>query len=353
MRKRSETIGTLGRTPARQSKPRAATPLPAPEPPPERGGIRRWLLGALLDNVALKALSLILAITVFLLVNTDRDREITARVGVSYTLPEDRVLVSERLDEVRITIQGPWQRLRRFDERELERINLDLRRAPSGDMPLTIDMIDLPRGLTVTSISPRSVRLLFDRRVDKLVEVVPQLAGRPMHGYYVAEVKPSPTTVRVRGAAGTLGALSTVRTREISVEGRVESFTTDSEVVTPDGVEAPGDAQVAVQVRIEEELVTRKLPGLVVQVAGEGVDPARWTTTPAQVEVSLTGTVLAIEKAKAGLAPVVRLSVNDTKAREVPVSIEGLPPGIGVRISPERVQVLPVRPSPTPPPPAP
>jgi YbbR domain-containing protein len=358
VRKRSETIGSFGRSPARRapaSQPAGRPPggRPPADLPPERGWLRRWVHGALFDNIGLKALSLILAITVFLLVNTDRDREITARVGVAYTLPDDRVLVSERLDEVRVTIKGRWQRLRKFDERSLDRITIDLRRAPSGDVPITTDMLDLPPGLTVTSITPKSVRVLFDRRVEKIVELTPQLAGRPMHGYFVAEVKPTPGTVRVRGAAGTLAALSAVRTREVSIEGRTESFTADTEVVTPDGVEATGTPTISLQVVIDEELVTRRLPGLVVRVAGDGVDPAKWSIAPAQVEVSLTGTVLAIEKAKDALAPVVRLSANDTKAREVAVSVEGLPPGIGVRISPERVKVSPIRPTVPAPTPAP
>jgi YbbR domain-containing protein len=358
VRKRSETIGKLGRAPARTSTSQPArgrTPTKAPPPDHgDRGSLRKWLHRALFENLALKGLSMILAITVFLLVNTDRDREISARVGVSYTLPDDRVLVSERLDEVRVTIKGPWQRLRRFDEREVERINIDLRRASSGDVPLSPDMIDLPSGLRVTSISPKTVRVLFDRRVEKIVEVNPQLAGRPMHGYFVAEVKPTPATLRVRGAAGTLAALSSVRTRDVSVEGRTESFTADTEAITPDGVEPAGSAQISLQVSIDEELVTRKLPGIVVRVAGDGVDPSRWSVVPGQVEVSLTGTVLSIEKAKAALAPMVRLSANDTKPREVAVSIEGLPPGIGVKISPERVKVTPIVPSrpvvPAPPP---
>jgi hypothetical protein len=104
-------------------------------------------------------------------------------------------------------------------------------------------------------------------------------------------------------------------------------------------------------VTIDEELVTRKLPGLVLNVVGEGVDPAKWKVSPAQIEVTLTGALLAVEKAKAALAPVVRLSAADTKAREAAVSIEGLPPGIGVRISPERVKISPVKataPAPTP-----
>jgi len=347
IRPRSESIGGLGRAPARASKSPAPKP-PAPKPPaePEKGAVRRWVHSALFDNVGIKFLSMVLAITVFLLVNTDRDREISARVGVSYTLPDDKVLVSDRLDEVRVTIKGPWRRLRRFDERELPRINLDLRRAPTGEMSITPDMIHLPSGLTVTSISPRTVRVAFDRRVDKIVEVSPQLAGRPQHGYVVAEAKPQPATIKVRGAEGTLAALSTVQTHEISVEGRAESFLAEAALSLPDGVETEGPSQVVVQVAVDEELVTRKTPGLAVTVHGDGVDPARWTVTPAQVEVTLTGTLLAVEKAKAALQPVVKVSGNDTRNRDADVVVEGLPPGIGVKISPERVRIAPVKPAP-------
>jgi YbbR domain-containing protein len=126
----------------------------------------------------------------------------------------------------------------------------------------------------------------------------------------------------------------------------------DTDLVTPEGVEPVGGSQVTVQVAIDEELVTRRLPGLVVGVAGD-TDPAKWQVSPAQVDVTLTGALLAVEKAKAALTPVVKLSAGDTKAREVPVSIEGLPPGIGVRISPERVKISPVKPAPAAPGPAP
>lgn len=346
MRQRSETIGSLGRAPARQSLPPKSKP--PGEPPPDRGALRRWIHTALFENVGLKFLSLVLAITVFLLVNTDRDREITARVGVSYTLPDDKVLVSERLEEVRITVKGPWQRLRRFDEREVDRLNIDLRGGRAGDFTITPDMIRLPSGLSITSISPRTVPVAFDRRIEKIVEVNPQLAGRPLHGYFVAEVKPVPATVKVRGAESTLNALSSVRTNEVSVDGRAEAFTAETKIVTPDGVEAVASAEVLLQVAIDEELVVRKSPGLLVHVAGEGIDPTRWSVTPAQVEVTLTGALLAVEKAKAALAPVVKLSANDTRSREIAVTLEGLPPGIGVRISPERVQISPIKATPAP-----
>jgi len=338
-RARSETIGSLGRSPARSSKgpPLPPTPAPGPGGDPQKSRVREWLHGALFENVGLKFLSMVLAITVFLLVNTDRDREISARVGVSYTLPDDKVLVSDRLDEVRITVKGPWQRLRKFDERELDRVNLDLRRAPTGDIPITPDMIHVPSGLTITSVSPRTVRVAFERRVDKLVEVSPQLVGRPQHGYVVAEAKAVPATMKVHGAESTLAALSSVHTHEVSVEGRTESFTTETEVVPPDGVETAGGPSVIVQVTVEEALVTRKLPGVAVS------SPAGWVATPATVDVTLTGTLLAVEKARAALQPTVKVSANDTKPRDADVVVEGLPPGIGVKISPERVRITPTK----------
>jgi YbbR domain-containing protein len=198
----------------------------------------------------------------------------------------------------------------------------------------------LPAGLTVATISPRTVHVAYDRRVEKVVEVTPIVAGHPQHGYLVTEVKAIPATIKVRGAEGTLIALSAVRTREVSVEGRAEGFVSETETVLPDGVELEGSPQIVLHVAVDEELVTRKLPGLAVGVRGDGIDPARWQVRPSQVEVTLTGALLAVEKARAALSPTIKLTA-DTKPREVEVSIEGVPPGIGVRISPERVKVAP------------
>lgn len=345
MRQRSQTIGTLGRSPARQGREPSIQPPPrAPEPPPaERGAVRRWLHGAVAENLGLKFLSIVLAITVFLLVNDDKAREITVRVPVGYSLPEDRVLVSERIEEVKVTITGPWRRLRKFDERELGRISIDLRNVTSGEIAITPDMVQAPSGVTIASISPRSMRVAFDRRTEKLIEVQPSVAGRPQHGYLVQEIIPTPATVKVRGGERLIGALTSVRTREISLEGRIEGFATAAQLVPPDGIEVVGADSISVRIEIDEELVTRKVPGVAVSVKGDGVDPAKWTIIPSQVHVTLTGALLAVEKTKNAMTPVVKVTAADKAAREGEVTIEGLPPGIGVRISPERVKITPLK----------
>jgi YbbR domain-containing protein len=348
MRPRSQTIGTLGRAPARVS--RSPQPARSPvDPPPERGAVRRWLRGALFDNLGLKFLSMVLAVTVFLLVNTDKDREMTVQVGVSYTLPEDRVLVSERIDDVRVTLKGSWRRLRKIDPRELDRVNLDLRHTTGDEIMIGNDMIHLPSGVAITSINPRYVHLAFDKRVNKTVDVVAAVAGRPEHGYVVDEIKPLPAKIKLRGGERMLASVSQVRTREILLEGHTDSFVSEAEVVPPDGAEVIGNPRISVKIRLDEELVTRKLPGLTVAIRGDG-DPTRWTVTPAQVDVTLTGALLAVEKARTTLAPVVKLS-PDPRPREVGITVEGVPPGIGVKVSPEHARLAPVKPA-TPAPPA-
>lgn len=342
MRPRSETLGSLGRAPARST---GALPPQVPEPPPpERGRVRDWLHGAMFDNLGLKFLSMVLAVTVFLLVNDDPDREIRVTVGVSYILPADKVLTSDRVDEVRVTIRGPERRLRRFDARELSRISVDLRNGRDGEVAFTPDMVQPPAGLSITSIEPRFVRVAFDRRSEKIVEVQPIVAGHPQHGYVAVEIKATPATVKVRGAATALAALTSVRTQEVSVEGRSDPFAETAQLLAPEGIQLLGATAVSVEVKLGKELVTRAVPAVPVRLVGDGgADPARWHLEPAQVEVSLTGALLAVEQAKAAMRAVVHVSPSDKGTREADVVIEGVPPGIGVRVAPERVRVSPTR----------
>ena len=323
---------------------RMAAAAPAGAAPPERGAVRRWIRGALLDHIGIKFLSLVLAVTVFLLINTDKEREIRVRAFVEYKYPADKVLTSDPLEQVTVTIQGPWRRLRNFDERELNRITLDLSAAPTGEVPITNDLVSLPPGLSVVSIAPRAVRVAFDKRVEKTVEVTPVTAGRPQHGFFVADQKAVPATVKVRGGERLLAALASIRTHEVSVQGRTERFDTQIDLAPPAGVETEPNQRVTVLVRIEEELVTKRFGGLSIAIRGEGVDPARWRVEPAQVEVMLTGPVLDVEKARGVMVPHVKLTPADTRAREAEVTIEGIPPGLGQRISPGRVKVIPVKP---------
>jgi len=341
-RRGDDTIGSLGRAPARQSQP-IMPPQPArgeePDPHPTRTALGNWVHGALFDNLGLKFLSLVLAVTVFLLVNKDEDREITVTIPVHYETPVDRVLVSEQLPEVRVTIKGPFRRLRRFDQREL--LPITLSPTATGDLTLTADMIpNLPAGFSVTTINPPTTHV----QLAKSVEVAPITTGHPKRGYVLGEIKAVPGTVLVRGGEQLLASLRAVRTNEISLEGRAATFDAEAQLAPPEGATlAPGQQRVTLHVRIDEEVATRKLPGVPVTVRGTGIDPAKWTIQPPRIEVTLTGARLVIEKAKP--TAYIEITPGDTRAREAEVNIEGLPPNVDPHVSPESVTVAPVLPT--------
>lgn len=366
-RHRSETIGQLGRSAARPSTAPVppAAPLPPVQPPKKtkassqkaaantppppskdvlvmrpRRSLAAIIKGAFVENLGLKVLSAILALTLYLLINTDREREISARVGVSYSLPDDRVLVSERLDEVRVTIRGPWRRLRRFDEREVERVNLDLRTTTSSELVLTKDLVTVPTGLTVTSISPRTVRVAFEKRVEKKVEVSAMISGEPAHGFTVAEVKVEPASITVRGPEGAMRTLSLVRTRELRLDQHNASFVSELPLLAPEGVELQGASSVLARVRIEEQLATQRMAGVAVEVRGEGVDLARVKLSLAKVDITLTGPLLDIEQTRSALKAHVKVNATDIgKTRGGAIELEGVTPGVGVRLSSDAVKV--------------
>jgi YbbR domain-containing protein len=348
MRQRSQTIGTLGRAPARTSTgPNEPPPKPPQEPPPpERGKVRAWLHAALFENTGLKFLSLVLAVTVFLLITTDEERDYTVSVPVKYDYPTDKfVLVSEQLQWVRVTLKGPWRRLRPgdFHERELGDVTLDLRDAPTANMPITPDMIrNVPPNVKVTTVSPQTVYVQFDNKVTKVVEVQPNVQGKPQHGYVIDEVKVTPPTISVRGGQRILAALTSIRTSEVNIEGEADTVEHLADLVTSDGV-SPTDPtlKIAVSVRFKVDLQTRLIPDVALAVTGDGVDATKWKLVPPVVDVALTGPLLDVEATKAGMKARVVLVPNEKGGREVKVSLDGIKEGVGVKISPERVTVKP------------
>lgn len=341
MRGRRETVSAIRKA---QRPPTVAEAL-GPRPEERKAGAAAWLRGAFADNLGLKLLALILALTVYLLVNTDEQREINARVRVAFLLPADKVLVSERVDEVRVTVRGPWRRIKRFDEREIDRIDLDLTHVTGGEIAIDPEMIDLPRGLEITSIEPRVIRVAFEDAAQKQVPVIPTFAGRPLYGYQVVESRTTtdPPTVTVRGAAGIVSALDGVRAQQIRVDGRSDAFVARVPVAPPQGVQVSPE-EVEVTVEIDEELVTRRLASVPVTLRGAtaGFDPDRWTVTPATVDVVLTGGLVPVERwMDAGVVAIVALPPDAGRSMALQVVVSGAPPGVGVRVTPEKVVVAP------------
>lgn len=305
-----------------------------------RSRVAAWLRGAFLDNAAIKFVSLVLALTIFILVNTGQDVVIGAYVGVSYTMPKDRVLTSERVDQVRITIKGSWRRTKRFDERELDRIHVDLTGRGDGVFQFQEDMIRLPHGLELLSITPQTMQLHFEPLTSRSVPVDARWVGQPSPGYHVVAIKPLQPTVTVRGAESAVSRVRRVSSIEVAVDGHSDDFTERASLVVPPGVELV-DRAVMVEVQIAPDQAVRELTGVPVAVRpvfGTGDLTDRFTIEPATVTVTLHGTQPALEAAvEQGVTAYVKLSPDDPGGHPADVLIQA--EGVAVVVSPREVDV--------------
>ncbi len=312
---------------------------------PARGylqAVRRFLHGAIFDNGSIKLVALVLAITVYILVNTEKDQVIGVNVGVTMPATEDRVLVSEPVDHVRITIRGSRRQIKRFDEREIERIHIPLSAMRTGEFVFQEDMIRLPPGLELLSINPPSVHLQFEKKISKSVPVVIETVGTPASGFKVERKQVTPAHVTVRGAESAVTATDEIHTVQISLDNHRESFRDRVALVAPEGhAQIVDNPQVDVDITLVEELEKREL-GLLPVAIRAGTGPAEaiegWVTEPAQVRVALHGSRAAIEAAvQRGVAPYVKVFPTDLVGKERKAEVLLDVEGVGPEIEPREV----------------
>ncbi len=314
----------------------------------------RRLRNVFVNNALLKSVSLVLAVALFFLVNTDKDAIIGVNMRVSYTLPDDRVLVSELTDQIQVTIRGPWRRMKRFDERELGRMTVDLSNMRNGPYNFPKDAVRLPEDLTLLSIDPATVNIAFEDRIQETVPVQVATEGEPARGYKVEKLVAKPSQATIVGAESRVLDTNAVWTRALRLDGHTDSFTETVPIEVPDTtprglIELADRNPVQVEVSLSPEMSKRAFAEVPVKVvAGEGVSVAqleRFETDPATIEVILHGPLLVVEALETSPSATVTLRPDDLagRPREAEVILQDIPDGVGTEFNPEQVTLRPVR----------
>ena len=307
-------------------------------PPPQRPLILR----AILDDLPLKVVSMVIALTLFVIVRSDKDATTGAYVKVIYTLPTDRVLTSEPVGEVRVTVRGPWTRLSHFDERAIEPIRVDLKDTHDGTVRFDESMLKLPVGLRVASITPPEVKLEFEPRAVKELPIQPMLDGQPAEGYRVTKTSASPSTVHVEGARSAVEAMTHAPTRPIKVEGAHAPVV--GEVIlepAPRHTRFIDGGQVLVHVEVQPAMVERTFDALPLKILG--LSRMAGQVEPDTARLILRGPsnlVLGIKPEELSLAVDGTLVDTRPPARFIrSVTVNGLPAGVAAEVQPDTVML--------------
>jgi len=207
----------------------------------------------LYDNLGLKLLSLLLAALLWAVVLGEQKVEVTVNVPLRFDVPSTLFLVNDPTDTLEVRLRGPKTLVTSVTAREISVDEWPVKLTEGeNSVPIREDLIRVPRGIRVVDVSPRRVRVVLERAVEREVEIAPRVEGNPPDGFVVRQVAASPPRVRMVGPASELARVTRVRTLPISVLGHKTSFSTRA-LLEPVGrlVRVEDGVTIVVQVEIE------------------------------------------------------------------------------------------------------
>ncbi|HEX8338366.1 MAG TPA: CdaR family protein [Pyrinomonadaceae bacterium] len=250
------------------------------------GNTRRWLRALFLEDWTLKALALLITLGLWYAVTTHR-APATKRlhdVPLEFLLPEGVDIGNDPLDKVDVMLEGSQDKLAVLTARDLV-AQVDVTGLLPGDRtPRLTDKnvsMELPEGVRILEITPRSLTLHLEPVVVGEVPVEARFEGAPQAGFERGPAQVTPDRIRVRGPQSHVAAVGRAYTETISLAGRRETVSLAQVAVDiPDHKVVPLDTTVSVRVEIGEEQLEHRFPNVAVRSeSGAAVAPATAAVT--------------------------------------------------------------------------
>ncbi|PYS76568.1 MAG: hypothetical protein DMF66_13970 [Acidobacteria bacterium] len=235
-----------------------------------QGAGGRWVRALLFEDWTLKIMALLITLGLWYAVTTQR-APATMRlraVQLEFILPENVDIGNDPVEEVDVTLEGSQGKLAELNARSLV-ARADVTNLRPGDRVARLSdnvKMDLPEGVRVVEVTPRSVTLHLEPVVVRAVPAEARFDGEPPEG----------PQVRLRGPESHVEAIEKAYTETISLAGQRESLTMPQAAIDiPDHKVTPLDPTVSVRVEIVEEQSQRRFTNVPVRSAAGGpVSPA-------------------------------------------------------------------------------
>jgi LysM repeat protein len=133
-------------------------------------------------------------------------------------MPENLELKEVSVERIEIQISGRQQLVNALQSDQV-RAFLDLEAAKPGihSVGLNENNIEIPLGLEAVRVSPSSITLELEERVQKSVPVEPKTAGIPPAGYQIEMISVVPQSVELVGRKSELNDVGSVFTEEVDL----------------------------------------------------------------------------------------------------------------------------------------
>ena len=301
--------------------------------------MREFFYKVFVEDLALKAISLVAALILVFFVRTELEANTTLFVRVTYNEPRDRLMVSQpRIDQVKVVVRGPWGRINRAGETPLEPIPLDLNTLREGDLRFTPEMVHVPQGLRIETFTPPSVYLHYETEVTRTVPLQLTIEGDPPEGYRFRQATATPRSVRVRGAQNVVENMHNVLSKPLKVSEIRDTVTVPVELAAlPKFVVFVDDPPPKIDAVVVVELVEKTFANVPIRTTGNSQNVK---VVPGTATIVLRGQ--GLDK----LADVPELMLDTAAEERKPAGskfvkrpqVVKLPPGIAYELRPVDVE---------------
>ncbi len=227
---------------------------------------------ALFDNVGLKIVSMLCALSIYAFIHGAETVQRTFSVGVVSVMPPDaanRQLRTPLPTEVGVTVRGPRTELDRMTAGDLGSLKLDLRTGHETKIDLDPEALSIPAGVKVEQMFPASINVRWDDVVNSKIKVQVTRTGELEPGFVVQGTLVDPEAVLVRGPRSVVDVMQSVRTVPFDITGLGEG--THKRVlaldIPPDGIVFDAE-EVTAAVEVAREERTASFAAIAVEVIG-------------------------------------------------------------------------------------
>ena len=165
-------------------------------------------------NFAMKVLSLGVAVLLWMAVTRDPVAEVALNVPVEFhNAPEHLEINSETIPQVQVRVRGSVRALRDISASVVHAV-IDLANVQPGERTYDLSpaRIHVPDCVQVVQTVPAQIRISFDRRESRKVEVKPRVIGTFAAGYRIEKVTALPHSVTIVGPATHVRSVETAIT---------------------------------------------------------------------------------------------------------------------------------------------
>jgi len=171
------------------------------------------------ENLGLKFLSVLIAISLWVVVFGTKTIEITKEIPFEVITGEDQTVEEMLPEKVTFRMSGPKAFLTSITNRVEEPIRVNLKEIKPGLFNYRVysDAIKLPLGVKVQSIHPNVIPIRIEELKRKMVNIDLDLAGKEKLGERFARAEVLPPQVRIKGPKNRIASLNAVKTLPIDI----------------------------------------------------------------------------------------------------------------------------------------